>query len=125
MPSDVAYLGQAHSDSDVSEFHTLSFIIDQAINRVWQAGLAAQPCKYFGIRFTGNFERTTGLGQEGGVNPVYGPLTWPMGTGTVYFNIPKAGTLSVDLQRSYYIQQIVTANNFSSNILMIRWTRDF
>ncbi len=34
MPSDVAYLGQAHSDSDVSEFHTLSFIIDQAINRV-------------------------------------------------------------------------------------------
>ncbi len=98
---------------------------DQALNRVWQAGLAAQPCKYFGIRFTGNYVRTTGLGDEGGTSPVYGPLTWPLGTGTVYFNIPKAGTLSVDLQRSYYIQQLMTANNFSSNILMIRWTRDF
>jgi len=98
---------------------------DQAINRVWQAGFDAKPSKYFGIRFTGNFERTTGLGQEGGVNPVYGPLTWPLGTGSVYFNFPKAGTLSVDLQRTYYIQQIITANNFSANMLMIRWTRDF
>ena len=26
--------------------------------------------------------------------------------------IPKAGRLSVDLQRTYYIEQIVTANNF-------------
>jgi hypothetical protein len=53
---------------------------DQALNRVWQAGLAAQPVKYFGIRFTGNFVRTTGLGEEGGITPVYGPLTWPLGT---------------------------------------------
>jgi hypothetical protein len=98
---------------------------DQALNRVWQAGLAAEPVKYFGIRFTGNFERTTGLGQEGGVSPVYGPLTWPLGTGTVYFNIPRAGRLSVDLQRTYYIQQIIPVNNFSANLLMIRWTRDF
>jgi len=98
---------------------------DQALNRVWQAGFAAEPVKYFGIRFTGNFDRTTGLGQEGGINPVYGPMTWPLGTGTVYFNIPKAGTLSVDLQRTYYIQQLFTANNFSANLLAIRWTRDF
>ncbi len=98
---------------------------DQALNRVWQAGLAAQPSKYFGIRFTGNFERTTGLGQESGISPVYGPLTSPYGTGEVYFNFPKAGTLSVDLQRTYYIQQIITVNNFSANMLTIRWTRDF
>ena len=98
---------------------------DQALNRIWQAGLAAQPSKYFGFRFTGNFLRTTGLGNEGGINPVYGPLTSPYGTGTVYFNFPKAGRLSVDLQRTYYIQQIITANNFSANILTIRWTRDF
>jgi hypothetical protein len=98
---------------------------DQALNRVWQAGLAAEPIKYFGIRFTGNFVRTTGLGKEGGVNPVYGPLTWPLGTGTVYFNIPKAGRLSIDLQRTYYIQEIITANNFGANMLTVRWTRDF
>jgi hypothetical protein len=104
---------------------TTDTLRDQAINRVWQAGFDAKPCKYFGIRFTGNFERTTGLGEESGIAPVYGPLTWPMGTGSVYFNFPKAGTLSVDLQRSYYIQQIITANNFSANMLMIRWTRAF
>ncbi len=100
---------------------------DQALNRVWQAGLAAEPIKYFGIRFTGNFVRTTGLGDEGGITPVYGPLKWPLGTGTVYFNFPKAGRLSVDLQRTYYAQELfpISANNFSANILMIRWTRDF
>ena len=104
---------------------TADTLRDQALNRVWQAGFDAKPCKYFGIRFTGNFERTTGLGKEGGINPVYGPLTWPMGTGSVYFNFPKAGTISVDLQRTYYIQQLLTVNNFSANILMVRWTRDF
>jgi len=98
---------------------------DQALNRIWQAGLAAQPSKYFGFRFTGNYLRTTGLGQESGISPVYGPLTSPYATGTVYFNFPKAGTLSVDLQRTYYIQQIITVNNFSANMLTIRWTRDF
>lgn len=98
---------------------------DQALNRVWQAGLSAQPVKYFGIRFTGNFVRTTGLGEEGGISPVYGPLTFPYGTGTVYFNIPKTGRLSVDLQRTYYTQQILTVNNFSANMLTVRLTRDF
>ena len=104
---------------------TTDLLRDQALNRVWQAGLAAEPVKYFGIRFTGNFVRTTGLGEESGFSPVYGPLTWPLGTGTVYFNIPKAGRLSVDLQRTYYIQQIITANNFGANLLTIRWTREF
>ncbi len=101
---------------------------DQALNRIWQAGLAVEPIKYFGIRFTGNFDRTTGVGELNGQvpeAPAYGPLTWPLGTGSVYFNIPRAGRLSVDLQRSYYIQQIVTGNNFSANILMVRWTRNF
>ncbi len=98
---------------------------DQALNRVWQGGLEARPCKYFGIRFMGNFDRSTGLGQESGIKPVYGPMTWPMATGTAYFDFPHAGRLSVDLQRTYYIQQILTGNNFSANILMLRWTRSF
>lgn len=104
---------------------TADTLRDQALNRIWQAGLAAEPVKYFGIRFTGNFVRTTGLGEEGGISPVYGPLTWPLGTGTVYFNIPKTGRLSVDLQRTYYIQEIITGNNFGANMLTVRFTRDF
>jgi hypothetical protein len=101
------------------------FIRDQDVNRVWQAGLDAKPVKYFGIRFTGNFVRATGVGEANGQPPVYGPLTWPLATGTAYFDFPKAGRLSVDLQRTYYIQQIITGNNFSANLLTIRWTRNF
>jgi hypothetical protein len=101
------------------------FIRDQDINRVWQAGFEANPVKYFGIRFTGNFDRATGVGEANGQPPVYGPLTYPYGTGTIYFNIPRAGRLSVDLQRTYYIQQIITGNNFSANLLTVRWTRSF
>lgn len=102
-----------------------NFLQDQEANRVWQGGLEAKPVKYFGLRFTGNYDRTTGLGLISGEPPAYGPLRWPLATGTVYFDIPKAGRLSVDLQRSYYIEEIVTANNFSANLLTIRWTRDF
>lgn len=98
---------------------------DQALNRVWEAGLQAMPVKYLGFRFSGNFDRTTGVGQAGREAPAYGPLTFPYATGTVFFNFPKAGRLSVDLQRTYYIQQIITGNNFSANMLTVRWTRSF
>jgi hypothetical protein len=101
------------------------FLRDQEVDRVIQAGVEAKPSKYFGFRFNGNFDRSTGLGQISGEPPAYGPLTWPLATGTVYVNFPKAGRLSVDLQRTYYIEQIITANNFQANLLTIRWTRDF
>jgi hypothetical protein len=101
------------------------FLRDQEADRVMQAGVEAKPSKYFGLRLTGNFDRSTGLGQISGEPPAYGPLTWPLVTGTVYVNFPRAGRLSVDLQRTYYIGQIITANNFQANLLTIRWTRDF
>jgi hypothetical protein len=101
------------------------FLRDQEADRVIQAGVEAKPSKYFGLRLTGNFDRSTGLGQISGEPPAYGPLTWPLVTGTVYWDFPKAGRLSVDLQRTYYIEQIVTGNNFSANLLTIRWTRNF
>jgi hypothetical protein len=85
----------------------------------------AKPSKYFGLRLSGNFDRSTGLGQISGEPPAYGPLTWPLVTGTVYWDFPKAGRLSVDLQRTYYIEQIVPGNNFSANLLTIRWRRNF
>lgn len=101
------------------------FLRDQELNRVWQGGVEARPVKGLGLRLSGNYDRSTGLGQITGEPPAYGPLTWPLVTGTVYYDIPKAGRLSIDLQRSYYIEQIVTANNFSANMLTIRWTRNF
>lgn len=102
-----------------------TFLRDQEVNRVWQGGVEANPVKRFGLRLTGNYDRSTGRGQIAGEPPAYGPLTWPLVTGTVYYDFPRAGRLSIDLQRTYYVEQIVTVNNFSANMLTIRWTRNF
>jgi hypothetical protein len=101
------------------------FLRDQEVNRVWQGGVEAKPTKSFGLRLSGNFDRSTGVGAISGEPPAYGPLTWPLVTGTVYYSFPKAGRLAVDLQRTYYSEQIVTGNNFQANLLTVRWTRDF
>jgi hypothetical protein len=98
---------------------------DTAINRVWQGGLEIQPVSWAGIRVSGNYDRTTGEGQVNGEPPAYGPLTWPMATGTVYFNVPRAGKISIDLQRTYYTEELVPVNNYSANLLTLRWTRSF
>jgi hypothetical protein len=98
---------------------------DTAINRVWQGGLEIKPDSWFGMRISGNYDRTTGEGTVNGEPPAYGPLTFPMVTGTVYFNFPKAGRLSIDLQRTYYTEQLVPVNNYSANLLTLRWTRSF
>jgi hypothetical protein len=102
-----------------------STIRDQEIHRVWQAGIDAKPLKFLGLRVSGNFDRLTGTGEILGEPPAYGPVTWPLATGTIYFEIPKAGRLLVDLQRTYYTEEIVPANNFTANLLTIRFTRTF
>lgn len=102
-----------------------SSIRDQEIHRIWQAGIDAKPLRYLGFRVSGNYDRLTGVGEILGEPPAYGPLTWPMVTGTVYVEHPKVGRFSLDLQRTYYIEELVTANNFSANLLTIRFTRGF
>jgi hypothetical protein len=101
------------------------FLRDQETNRVWQGGVEAKASKRLGLRLSGNFDRSTGVGAISGEPPAYGPLTWPLVTGTIYYSFPRAGRLSIDLQRTYYSEQIVTGNNFQANLLTLRWTRDF
>lgn len=98
---------------------------DQTVNRVWQAGISAQPLPRLGISFSGNYVRSTGAGEISGELPTFGPLKWPMATGTAYYDLPKLGRVAIDLQRTYYLEQIVTGNNFQANLLTIRWTRGF
>jgi hypothetical protein len=98
---------------------------DQTINRVWQAGIEAKPVPNLTLQLSGNYIRTTGVGEISGEPPAFGPLRWPIVTGTIGYNIPKAGQLSIDLQRTYYIEEILRGDNFSANILGIRWTREF
>ena len=101
------------------------FLRDQEVDRVWQGGLEVKPMKRFAARLSGNYDKSGGTGQISGEPPAYGPVTWPLVTGTVSYDFPRAGQLSLDLQRTYYVQPIVTVNNFSANLLTIRWTRDF
>jgi len=102
-----------------------NFFRDQEINRVWQGGIEVKPVKRFQARLSGNFDNSSGVGQISGEPPAYGPLTWPLVTGTLAYDFPRAGQLAVDLQRTYYAEQIVRGNNFSANLLTIRWTRGF
>ena len=98
---------------------------DQEIHRVWQAGVDVRPVQRVGFRVSGNYDRLTGQGEISDEPPNYGPVKWPLATGTVYFDFPRAGRLSLDLQRTYYSEDLVPANNFSANLLTIRYTRGF
>lgn len=101
------------------------FLRDQTVNRVIEGGLEAGPYKHFGLRLSGNYDHTTGAGQISGEPPSDGPLTWPLITGTVYADAGALGRLAVNLQRTYFIEQVLTGNNFSANMLTLSWTRSF
>jgi hypothetical protein len=98
---------------------------DQTVNRVWQLGVNVKPATRFGVQFTGNFVRSTGAGEISLENAYFGPLTFPMATGSIYYDFPRLGRLAADLQRTYYTEEIVPANNFGANLLTLRWTRSF
>jgi hypothetical protein len=98
---------------------------DQEVTRTWSGGIEAKPAKRIGLRLSGNFDRSSGVGAISGEPPAYGPVVFPLITGTFSYNFPVAGQLSIDLQRTYYDEQIVTVNNFSANLLTIRWTKGF
>jgi hypothetical protein len=98
---------------------------DQTINRIWQGGFEARLAPNLSVQFSGNYLRTTGVGEISGEPAISGPIRWPMATGTIAYTFPKAGTLSIDLQRTYYIEQILRGDNFNANILALRWTRAF
>ena len=98
---------------------------DQTINRVWQAGIDARPSKKVILRLSGNYDRTTGVGEISGEPPLQGPIRWPMMTGTASYDFGMPGRLSLDLQRTYYIEEILPGDNFNANVLVVRWTKDF
>jgi hypothetical protein len=98
---------------------------DQTINRVWQGGIDARPVKQLSLRLSGNYDRTTGVGEISGEPPTQGPIRFPLMTGTMTYDFGKPGRLSVDLQRAYYIEEIMSGDNFNANLLSIRWTKDF
>jgi len=100
-------------------------IRDQDVNRVWQAGVKLAPVRRLEISFSGNYVRATGLGEIAGEAPLYGPMSFPYATGSLNYDFPRLGRLTAQLQRTYYIEQIVPGNNFGAKLLLIAWTRSF
>lgn len=98
---------------------------DQEVERLWQAGFDVSPAKRVSLRFAGNFVRVNGQGVMMGEKPLYGPVTFPTASGALSYNLPRAGKLSVQLQRAYYLEQILTPNSFSAGVLLVEWTRSF
>jgi hypothetical protein len=127
------YAGFTYDSFFASDFTTFlrgaapltNTIRDQTVNRIWQAGVALQPVPRLGIDFAGNYIRTNGLGEISGEPPMYGPMTFPYATGSIHYDFPRWGQFAVKLQRTYYIEQIITANNFSANLLTLAWTWKF
>ncbi len=105
---------------------TVESLRDQELDHVWQAGLQWQPLDQFGLQLTGNWDHTSGAGSiTNDLPPAYGPVTWPYATGSVFYVFPVIGKLSADLTRTYYIEQIVNANNFGATLFTLRWTHSF
>jgi len=100
-------------------------LTDQNVDRLWQAGINAGPVKHFSVSFVGNYVRVNGQGIVLGETPLYGPMTFPYASGSVSYDAKKAGKLTVQLQRTYYVEQIVPGDNFGAKILLISWTRSF
>lgn len=98
---------------------------DREIDRVWQAGATIKPTSRLGITASGNFVRTTGSDTIFGEPALYGNQSFPYATGTVYYDVPKTGRFSVDLQRTYLFQELLPLNDFRASLLTVRFTRDF
>ena len=98
---------------------------DREVDRVWQAGAIVKATDHFGVSGTANFDRTTGTDTIVGEPPLYGPATFPYATGTIYYDIPRAGRVSIDLQRTYMFEDVLPLNNFRASLLMIRFSRAF
>jgi hypothetical protein len=100
-------------------------IRNQDVNRVWQAGVRLAPVRRLEVSFSGNYVRATGLGEIAGEAPLYGPMSFPYATGSIHYDLPRLGRLTAQLQRTYYVEQIVPGNNFGAKLLLIAWTRSF
>ena len=100
-------------------------IRDQTVDRVWQGGIRVSPIRRLEINFSGNYVRATGSGEIAGEAPLYGPMSFPYATGSLNYDFPRLGRLTAQLQRTYYIEQIVPGNNFGAKLLLIAWTRSF
>jgi opacity protein-like surface antigen len=100
-------------------------MVDRERDRIWLVGAVVQLTSRLGFTGTANFVRTTGTDTIAGEPPLYGPVTFPYGTGSVYYDLPRVGRISVDLQRTRFEQEILFLNDFRATLLTLRFSRGF
>ena len=88
-------------------------------------GVLACPVFPQAPKFRDETRRVNGRGIVLGSTPLYGPMTFPYASGSLSYDAKKAGKLTLQLQRTYYVEQIVPGNNFGAKIVLISWTRSF
>jgi len=80
----------------------------QTVERLWHAGLRALPVPRLGVSFSGTFIQATGVEEIAGEAPIYRPMSFPCASGSLWYDFFKLGRLTAQLQRTYYIDEIVT-----------------
>jgi hypothetical protein len=97
---------------------------DKEADFVWQGG-ATLRVRALDVIASGIYDRTTGTDAITGEPPLYGPATFPSGTVTVAYNVPRLGRVAADVQRTRYLQDLLPQNDFRAWMLTIRLTRRF
>jgi hypothetical protein len=100
-------------------------LLDREVNKVWQGGGVLRPVPRLVVTLTANYSRTTGYDMIAGEPPLYGPTTFPYGIVSVSYEVPRAGRVTLDLQRTYLKQEILSMNDFGATLATIRYSRSF
>ena len=95
------------------------------IDRVWQAGVTVRPAARLGVTATANFDRTSGVEAIAGEPALYGPLSFTYATGSISYDVPRAGRVALELQRTYLLQELLPLNDFRANLVTVRFSRAF
>jgi hypothetical protein len=100
-------------------------MIDDETDKVWQGGLTLRVVAGLELTASGIYDRVTGADLITGEPPLYGPVSFPSGTISASYEVPRFGRVAFDVQRSHYYQDLLPLNDFKAQILTVRFTRGF
>lgn len=98
---------------------------DRETDRVWQGGVTLRVTAAFAITATGIYDQVLGTDSITGEPPLYGPLSFPLGTVSASYQVPRLGKISLDVQRTHYYQDLLPLNDFRASMVTLHLTRGF
>jgi hypothetical protein len=98
---------------------------DREVDNVWQGGAMIRVLPRLEVTASGNYTRVRGTDSITGEPPLYGPMTFPFGTVSISYDIPRTGKVSLDIQRMHYFQDLLPLNDVRASLVTLRFTRAF